>query len=100
MPHAGIQFVASSLSQVSERPQVSRRRAMQRAIAIALALVLVPSALFALLHRPFPSDTTPEGAYMRVARSVGQDDPRGFFAYLETEAQWACFTIHDQRAKA
>jgi hypothetical protein len=37
---------------------------------------------------------------MRVARSVSQDDPRGFFAYLETEAQWACFTIHDMRAKA
>ena len=37
---------------------------------------------------------------MRVARSVAQDDPRGFFAYLETEAQWACFTIHDMRAKA
>ena len=60
----------------------------------------MPLGLFAWLHHPFPSDTTPEGAYMRVARSVGRDDPREFFAYLETEAQWACFTIHDMRAKA
>lgn len=37
---------------------------------------------------------------MRLAHAVGDDDPRGFFAYLETEAQWACFTIHDARAKA
>jgi hypothetical protein len=63
-------------------------------------LVLAVASLLALLHRPFPSDLTPEGAYMRIARSVPQDDPRGFFAYLETEAQWACFTVHDMRAKA
>ena len=67
---------------------------------IAAVLALVPALLWALFHKPFPPDTTPEGAYMRVARSVSQDDPREFFAYLETEAQWACFTIHDMRAKA
>jgi hypothetical protein len=69
-------------------------------IAVLLALVLLPTLGFVLFRRPFPSDQTPEGAYMRVARSVGRDDPREFFAYLETEAQWACFTIHDMRAKA
>lgn len=37
---------------------------------------------------------------MRIARSVAADDPRAFFAYLEQEAQWACFTIRDTRAKA
>jgi hypothetical protein len=61
---------------------------------------MVPLLLYVFLHQPFPSDRTPEGAYMRIARSVGEDDPRGFFAYLETEAQWACFTVHDMRAKA
>lgn len=37
---------------------------------------------------------------MRIAKSVADDDPRAFFAYLEQEAQWACFTIRDMRAKA
>lgn len=37
---------------------------------------------------------------MRIARSVAADDPRGFFAYLETEAQWASFTVRDMRKKA
>jgi hypothetical protein len=71
-----------------------------RPLAIVAAIVLVTIGLFSRLHRPFPSDQTPEGAYMRVARSVSQDDPRSFFAYLETEAQWACFTLHDMRQKA
>jgi hypothetical protein len=77
-----------------------KKRAVRLWLAIVATIVLVPALLFALLHRPFPSDHMPEGAYMRIARSVGEDDPRGFFAYLETEAQWACFTIHDMRAKA
>jgi hypothetical protein len=76
------------------------KRTLRTWLAIVGAVVLVPALLYAILHRPFPSDTTPTGAYMRIARSVGEDDPRGFFAYLETEAQWACFTIHDMRAKA
>lgn len=76
------------------------KRALRTWLAILATVVLVPSLLYVLLHRPFPPDTTPQGAYMRVARSVGEDDPRAFFAYLETEAQWACFTIHDMRAKA
>ncbi len=73
------------------------RRKRRAALA---ALAFVPLLLYVLLHRPFPSDQIPAGAYMRIARSVSADDPRGFFAYLETEAQWACFTVHDMRAKA
>ena len=76
------------------------KRALRTWLAILATVVLVPSLLYVLLHRPFPPDTAPQGAYMRIARSVGEDDPRAFFAYLETEAQWACFTIHDMRAKA
>jgi hypothetical protein len=72
----------------------------RRTVAIALVVLLVPTGLFALMHRPFPPDTTAEGAYMRIARSVADDDPRSFFAYLETEAQWACYTIRDARGKA
>lgn len=37
---------------------------------------------------------------MRIAQSVAMDDPRSFFAYLETEAQWACYTLRDMRKKA
>jgi hypothetical protein len=73
------------------------KRTTRAAIAAAL---LVAAGLFALLYRPYPSDRTPEGAYMRIAKSVADDDPRGFFAYLETEAQWACFTIRDMRKKS
>lgn len=71
-----------------------------KALAIALAVVLVPLALIFGLRRPFPSDRTPEGAYLRVAQAVGKNQPREFFAYLEEEAQWACFTIRDMRKKA
>ena len=76
------------------------RGASRRRLAVVAVLALVPLLLYGLLHRPFPSDRIPDGAYMRIARSVGEDDPRAFFAYLETEAQWACFTIHDMRARA
>jgi hypothetical protein len=72
----------------------------RKALAIIAALVLVPVIAFLLLRRPYPSDLTPEGAYMRIAKSVAADDPRGFFAYLEEEAQWASFTTRDMRAKA
>jgi hypothetical protein len=75
---------------------VSRRRA----IVIGAAAIGIPVGAFALFYRPFPSDRTPEGAYMRIARCVSNEDPRGFFAYLETEAQWACFTLKEMRKKA
>lgn len=77
----------------------SRRNAVI-AFAVAAGAVVVPSALYAVLHRPYPSDQTPEGAYMRIAKSVSLDDPKAFFAYLETEAQWACYTLRDTRKEA
>lgn len=72
----------------------------RRTLAIALALAAAAALVFGLVYRPFPSDRTPEGAYVRIARGVAGDDPRSFFAYLEEEAQWSCFTIRDMRAKA
>jgi len=71
----------------------------RKVIAIAVVVVVV-GALFGILYRPYPSDRTPEGAYMRIARSVRADEPAGFFAYLEQDAQWACYTVRDMRAKA
>ena len=67
---------------------------------VILGGVVVAIAAGALLYRPYPPDTTPEGAYMRIAKSVTQDDPKSFFAYLEQEAQWACYTLRDMRKKA
>jgi hypothetical protein len=48
-------------------------------------------------RRPFPPDTTPEGAYARIALAIAERRPRDAFAYLETEAQWASYTIRDAR---
>jgi len=47
-----------------------------------------------------PPDTTPEGAYMRVAVNIGKGDPRTVFSYLEDDAQHAAYTLRDFRKKA
>jgi hypothetical protein len=73
---------------------------VRRKIAVAVALALAVGLAYALVHRPFPSDRTPEGAYMRIAQAVMDERPRDVFPYLETEAQWACYTIRDMRKKA
>jgi hypothetical protein len=48
----------------------------------------------------YPSDKTPTGAYLRVMSAVNRDRPEAFFAYLETAAQHACYTIRDYRRRA
>ncbi len=48
----------------------------------------------------FPKDTTPEGAYARIVLAVTRGEPRECFAYLETQAQWAAYTIRDYRSRA
>lgn len=83
------------------RAGVERRVNISRRALLALAaVVIIPGVGAAIFYKPFPSDRTPEGAYMRIARSVADDNPRGFFAYLETEAQWAAFTLRDVRKRA
>jgi hypothetical protein len=67
---------------------------------VVLGLALVVGLGYALVHRPFPSDRTPEGAYMRIARAIMDERPEEVFPYLETEAQWACYTIRDMRKSA
>jgi hypothetical protein len=74
----------------------SRRK---RWIAVGVAL-LVALAVGKLLYRPFPSDRTPAGAYMRIAKSVTGDREKEMFPYLETDAQWACYTIREMRKRA
>ncbi|HKO46208.1 MAG TPA: hypothetical protein VJV79_00705 [Polyangiaceae bacterium] len=70
------------------------------------ALIFVIGGLASVLllvivwgHVSFPSDRTPEGAYLRVVIAVNRGRPQDFFAYTETRAQHACYTIRDYRKK-
>jgi hypothetical protein len=71
-----------------------------RARLILLGVVVVALVAYRVTRHPFPSDRTPEGAYLRVAKAVNQDRPEDFFAYLETPAQHAAYSIRDYRKKA
>lgn len=64
-----------------------------------LAVALGLGAWFLVAWLTYPSDRTPEGAYLRVMSAVNRGEPRDFFAYLETPAQHACYTIRDYRRK-
>lgn len=48
----------------------------------------------------FPSDQTPEGAYLRIALSFTEGRMDDSFPYLEDEAKHAVFTIHEYRSKS
>jgi hypothetical protein len=74
--------------------------AVRRRVFVCGLVLLVLAVVAKLAYRPYPSDRTPEGAYMRIARHISQEREAQAFAYLETEAQWACFTIRDARKKA
>ena len=68
-----------------------------------LALVGVGSVValrVAYAYLSFPSDRTPEGAYLRVAIAVNRGRAQDFFAYTETRAQHAAYTIRDYRKRA
>ena len=72
------------------------RRALTFTLA-GLGLVLLFSFVWA--HVSFPSDRSPEGAYLRVVIAVNRGRAQDFFAYTETRAQHACYTIRDYRKK-
>jgi len=80
-------------------PSTSMRRRPLLLVA-ALVVLIVAAAGWAIGRRPFPPDTTPEGAYVRIAYAVAERRPRDAFAYLETDAQWASYTIRDMRRRA
>ena len=77
-------------------------RHVRTGTALLLAAVLVAAAIgwVMLFREPFPSDRTPEGAYARIVLAIAEDRPRDMFAYLETDAEWASFSIRDARRKA
>lgn len=72
----------------------------RRKLAVVALLALTIVGFFAFSALRFPSDKTPEGAYARIALAVTRGEPRAFFPYLETRAQWASYTIRDYRKKA
>jgi len=72
----------------------------RRVTIIAATLVVAALVALAVTKLRFPSDRTPEGAYLRVAKAVNLGRPEEFFAYLETPAQHAAYTIIDYRKKA
>jgi hypothetical protein len=80
-------------------PLLRMRRWPLLLLAVAIGF-LIWAGTRATNHRPFPPDTTPEGAYMRIALCVAERRPQAMFPYLETEAQWAAYTIRDMRRKA
>jgi hypothetical protein len=67
---------------------------------VVFALLLGPLAWLAWAHLTYPSDRTPRGAYLRVVSAVNRGQPEAFFAYIETPAQHACYTIRDFRRRA
>lgn len=80
-------------------PEATPSRArLARGLALGGALVLL--GWFAWARLTFPSDRTPEGAYLRVMIAVNRGRPEDFFAYLETRAQHACYSVRDYRKRA
>ena len=83
--------------------QASCRTRVVRAKTWAIVALLGCALYFAsgrVMHLPFPSDRTPEGAYLRIAKSIDEGHPAEIFPYLESEAQWASYSIRDARAEA
>jgi hypothetical protein len=67
---------------------------------LAGAVVLLGIGAYLRAWLAYPSDRTPEGAYLRIMSAVNRGKPQDFFAYLETEAQHACFTVGDYRKRS
>src|SRR4051812_36721130 len=78
-------------------PEVMRTRRALIYVFAGLASILILAMVWA--HVSFPSDRTPEGAYLRVVIAVNRGRAQDFFAYTETRAQHACYSIRDYRKK-
>jgi hypothetical protein len=72
---------------------------LRRSVLFGLILVAGFVAYLVVAFR-FPSDRTPEGAYLRVAKAVNLDRPEEFFAYLEEPAQHAAYSILTYRKQS
>ena len=79
---------------------MTRRQALLIFGAIGGVVVGVPAGWTAYTSWKFPSDKTPQGAYLRITIAMSEDRLRDCFPYLETAAQHALFTIHDYRKRS
>lgn len=77
---------------------MTRRRQVLLGGALLVALGAGAAGLRVLLG--FPPDTTPEGAYLRIAYAMSRGDVSMVFPYLEDAAQHAAYTIRDYRKQA
>jgi hypothetical protein len=71
-----------------------------RKVWLALFVLFFPLASLVWSYVTYPSDRTPEGAYLRVVTAINRGKPEEFFAYTEETAQHAAYTIRDYRKKA
>ena len=108
LPHVrGIAAPIASRKRVWEGAAVSGRgarifSALRRNPGIFVAGSLRLLALVGLLAEwdRYPSDRTPEGAYLRIVSGVNRGQPQELFAYIELGAQHACFSISDYRRRS
>jgi hypothetical protein len=77
---------------------MDRRRAIT--VGLGLGVLGLVWGVVLWVRNPFPPDSVPEGAYLRIAQSLGRGEVVPIFPYLEEPAQHACFTIRDYRRKS
>jgi hypothetical protein len=78
-------------------PRVPRRLVIAGA---AVGAALLGASIAWRRASAFPPDTSPEGAYLRIAVAVAEGRVRDCFAYLEEQAQHAAYSIRDYRKQA
>jgi len=69
-------------------------------VSLMAGIPLVLAIAFIRSYTAFPKENIPEGAYARITLAITTGHPRDCFPYLETQAQWAAYTIRDYRSKA
>lgn len=82
------------------RGSIAKKGGRGTIVAIVIAALLLGAIGFGWSQLRFPPDTTPEGAYLRVAASIARGDTRVVFSYLEDDAQHAAYTVRDYRKRA
>lgn len=99
-PPPSVASVSSGAAEEHAAPSDRRAFLCSWKSRFLLLVLLIPLGIWLYAWKTFPSDQTPEGAYLRVVKAVSQHAPAQFFAYLEEPAQHACYTIRDYRKRS